>query len=132
MIFKNSTGSMLLKLCFTALFIFCLSMQSCVLFEDPNGECELLSIYTKETGTTHYIYGTLKITNTCDRDIYNATVSLQAESSKRMYYKTVSLDITVSPEESVFIPIEMSFTTTGTETEKWKSDTFKIISASWK
>ena len=132
MTFNYSKKLFTLKICIALLFLLILTLPSCALFRDPTGECELLSIYTKETGSSHYIYGTLKITNTCDRNIYNATVSLQAESSKRMYYKTISLDITVSPEEAVFIPVEMSFTTTGTETEKWKSDTFKILSAYWK
>ena len=132
MTFNNSKKSFTVKICIALLFGLILTLPGCALFRDPTGECELLSIYTNEVGTTHTIYGTLKITNTCDRNIYNTTVSLQAESSKRMYYKTLSLDITVSPEEAVYIPVEMSFTKKATESETWKSDTFKILSASWK
>ena len=134
MIFRDLRNTFILSLSILLMVNLCIVFTSCALFEEPSGECELLSIYTKDEGVTHYLHATLKITNTCNKSIYNATVSLEASSSARTYYKTISLDVTVAPDDCVYIPIEMDFTTKGGESlnEKWKSDTLKIISQSWK
>ena len=122
------------KLCFLLILILAVCFTSCTLFKDPEGDCELLSVYKKDVEDVHYIYATLKISNTSDKNIYNSTVSLEAATNLRKYYKTVSLDITITPGDSIFIPIEMSFTQKNTETpkEEWNTGSFTIISKAWK
>lgn len=117
-------------------------INSCKFFEAPEGKVDLLSIYTTEESykydsTQYYIRycnATLKITNTGNVDIYNSTISLFCETSEREYYKTVSFDITIEPENSIFIPISFDFDTrlNGKSKEKWKSDSLRIISTAWK
>lgn len=124
------------------LLVFALQISSCKFFEAPQGKTELLSVYTSEEeykyDTTkyyvRYLNGTLKITNTGSIDIYNSTVNFSCETSERQYYKTVSFDITISPGSSIFIPIQFDFDTrlNGKTNEKWKTETLKIVSSSWK
>ena len=103
---------------------------SCKLFADPEGESELLSVYTKDIDDNHYLNATLKISNTSDKIIYNSTVSIQADTNLHSYYKTLSLDITIEPDSSIYIPVQMEFTQKSTETpkEEWKVNSFKILS----
>lgn len=103
---------------------------SCKLFADPEGESELLSVYTKDVDDNHYLNATLKISNTSDKIIYNSTVSIQADTNLHSYYKTLSLDITIEPDSSIYIPVQMEFTQKSTETpkEEWKVNSFKILS----
>ena len=52
--------------------------------------------------------------------IYNSTVSIQADTDKRTYYKTLSFDITIKPSTSIYIPVqfEIDTHTNGSSTEK--------------
>ena len=117
-------------------------ITSCSFFKDPQGSTELLSVYSSQSEYTidnkteyiRYLNATLKITNTGSIDIYNSTVSIQAETDKRTYYKTLSFDITIKPSSSIFIPVQFEFDThtNGSSSEKWKDDSMKIIGESWK
>lgn len=135
MIFKTNKcslvkGIILLVILSAASVIF----SSCIFFEDPIGECELLSVYTKDVEDVHYLHATLKISNTCNKNIYNSTVSIEGRTNLRPYYKTVSLDITIAPDDTIYIPIEMDFTQKNTETPKetWNTSSLIILSQSWK
>ncbi|MCR5063880.1 MAG: hypothetical protein K6A89_11415 [Treponema sp.] len=119
------------------LFMF-LSINACFtgckLFEEPEGESELLSVYTKDIDDNHYLNATLKISNTSDKIIYNSTVSIQADTNLHSYYKTLSLDITIEPDSSIYIPVQMEFTQKSTETpkEEWNKSSFRILSETFK
>ncbi|MCR5437665.1 MAG: hypothetical protein K6E97_11445 [Treponema sp.] len=131
-------------------------LNDCKLFEQPIGMAELIDIYTYEdryeadtntgytvmTDSVRYIGATLKISNICDTGIYSSTISIKAMSSKKItYYKTVSLDITISPGSSIYIPVEMeinvkqkgeTFNTKEENREIWKKDTIEIINEYYK
>ena len=131
-----------------ALFMAGLSplFTACQLFEVPQGEAELLDIYTyaeqglKENSSTEkedkirFITATIKISNTGDINIYNSTINVSAETNKRTYYKTLSLDITIPPEHSIFIPVEMEIDLKqkGHENETWKTDSMCITDSCWR
>lgn len=123
--------------------LFILSfLWGCKFFETPEGKAELLSIYTTDEQYKHentnyyirYLNATLKITNTGSIDMYNSTISLSCETNEREYFKTVSFDITIKPGNCIYIPIEFDFDTrlNGKSSEKWKTDSLKIINSSWK
>lgn len=107
---------------------------SCKFFEEPDGSCELLDVYTKDEDDMHYIRGTLKISNTSNKNIYNSTISVQAKTNKRTYYKTLSLDITIEPDSCIYVPVELEFKQKSTESSKenWEANSLKIIGEKWK
>lgn len=137
---------------------------SCSFFESPSGTVELLDVYTRneveyidtysfytfgtsssEKGisktkqvTVSYICTTVKITNTSDKNIYNTTINIQAKAGERTYYKTISLDVTIEPGNSIFIPIEIEKNTKDLKAvdskndADWDIDSIKIISVSWR
>lgn len=115
-------------LCVILIFT-CLSISSCSFFEEPVGESELVSVYAKDETTTFYLYGTLKITNKSNKNIYSETISVEAKTNKRSYYKTVAMNITIVPGNTVYIPITMDFYQKATESpkEKWDEKSMKII-----
>ena len=134
--YKKTHYLSLVKNYLTALLLSAavLTVSSCKFFEEPSGKSELLSVYTRDDENEHYIYATLKISNTGSTNIYSSTVSIQADTNQRPYYKTVSLDVTIYPGSCIYIPVEMSFTQKSTETPKetWDKDTIKIISQSYR
>ena len=123
-------------------FVFSVIITACSFFKDPQGSAELLSVYSSQseykfenkTEYVRYLNATLKITNTGSIDIYNSTVSIQAETDKRTYYKTLSFDIIIKPSSNIFIPVQFDFDThiNGSSSEKWKDNSMKIIEVSWK
>lgn len=135
---KTYSKIIILLLLIFPFFTFC----GCKFFENPFGEAELLSVYSSEseykienkTEYIRYLNATLKITNTGKIDIYNSTVSIQADTDKRTYYKTLSFDITIKPSTSIYIPVqfEIDTHTNGSSTEKWKDKTIKITGVSYK
>ncbi len=134
----------------------------CSFFEAPEGSVELLDVYTRdEEGYVeeYYTFGdstsekrvskteevlisylctTVKITNTCDKNIYNTTINIQANAGTRTYYKTISLDVTITPGSSIYIPVEIEKYTkqltavNKDNDDKWDTNSIKIISVSWK
>lgn len=116
------------------IFAISIFFTSCKLFAEPEGESELLSVYTKDIDDNHYINATLKISNTSDIIIYNSTVSIQADTNFHSYYKTLSLDITIEPDSSIYIPVQMEFTQKSTETpkEEWNKSSFRILSETFR
>lgn len=116
------------------LAIFVSTFLSCSFFETPQGTCELLSIYTQNEEDSHYIIATLKISNISNMTIYNSTINIQADTNKRTYYKTISQNIMIKPNKTIFIPVELYFIQKSKETtekEEWYTDSFIISDSSW-
>lgn len=138
---------------------------SCNLFEEPYGEAELLDTYTRnEKGYIEeyfsfgssslissdqekpkptevlisYICTTIKITNSGNKNIYNSTINVSAKAGERTYYKTISLDITIAPGCSIYIPIEIEKPTkellavNSSNDSDWDLTSFKILSINFK
>ncbi|MBR5646296.1 MAG: hypothetical protein IKX23_06615 [Treponema sp.] len=148
---------MIKKILATGILWIPLFLLSCELFEPPEGKAELLDIHKRNeqgwiegyfSGPTNsssqtykekeqevlysYLCATLKLTNLCNKNIYNSTISIQAKAGDRTYYKTVSLDITIAPGKSIFIPVEIEKYTkqlkaADTEDEAWIFDSMEII-----
>lgn len=158
MIMKN-------KLIYASIFVLLTMVSSCSLFELPTGSCELMDdVYTRDeqgyieeyftfgtdgsTKNKHedkkqevlisYICATVKITNTSNKNIYNTTINIQAKAGERTYYKTISLDVVITPGSTIYIPIEIEKQTkqlaaVGTSNDdKWDKDSIKIISSYWR
>lgn len=159
--YKTNFIAKILK--FSFLVCFSVITSSCTIFDEPTGTVDFLDVYTRDeqvyvdeyftipssslsTKPTHepktqevlisYICATLKITNTSNRNIYNTTVNIQASAGSRTYYKTVSLDVTIKPGDTIFLPVEIEKNTkelkaVGDNNDaKWNLDSFKIISVS--
>ena len=139
-------------------------LVSCSIFDPPEGEAELMDSYIrneqgyieeyftfgtssvndsqdhrvskKEEVIFSYLCTTIKIKNTGKNYIYNSTISLEAKAGDRTYYKTVSLDISIAPGATVYIPVELEKYTkqlvaAGTDNDKpWDKGSIKIISIS--
>ncbi len=81
---------------------------------------------------------TIKVTNTCNKNIYNTTINIQANAGDRVYYKTVSLDVLIAPGNSIYIPVEIEKYTKQLNAEiknndsDWDKNSIKIISVSWR
>lgn len=157
MIMKN-------KLIYASIFVLLTMVSSCSLFELPTGSCELMDdVYTRDeqgykeeyftfgTSSTSkdraeraqevlisYICATVKITNTSNKNIYNTTINIQASAGKRNYYKTISLDVVITPGSTIYIPIEIEkqtkqLTAVGASNDdKWDTSSVKIISSYWR
>lgn len=157
MIMKN-------KLIYASIFVLLTMVSSCSLFELPTGSCELMDdVYTRDeqgykeeyftfgTSSTSkdraeraqevlisYICATVKITNTSNKNIYNTTINIQASAGKRNYYKTISLDVVITPGSTIYIPIEIEKQTKqlaaveASNDEKWDTSSVKIISSYWR
>lgn len=155
-IINQKTKTITLILCLTSMLF------GCDFFEAPTGTAELLDVYTRseseyidklsfwsggtsggsvkkeEVTTVTYICTTVKITNTSDKNIYNTTINVQAKAGDRTYYKTVSLDVTIEPGNSIYIPIEIEKNTRDLKNVKddndaaWDLNSIKIISVSWR
>ncbi len=140
------------------LLLFVFTITSCSFFSYPEATTELVSTYTEESKPYYYLYIVIKITNSSNKNIYNSTISIKADSTKRSYYKTTSSNITIKPENSIFITLELSFTKDETSqestskpseeqpsenndsenssikesnTEKWIEDSVEIVSSFW-
>ena len=152
------------KLIYASIFVLLTMVSSCSLFELPNGSCELMDdVYTRDeqgykeeyftfgTSSTSkdraertqevlisYICATVKITNTSNRNIYNTTINIQAKAGERTYYKTISLDVLITPGSTIYIPIEIEKQTKqlaaigASNDDKWDKDSIKIISSYWR
>ena len=139
-------------------------VTSCTFFELPTGSCELMDdVYTRDeqgykeeyftfgTSSTSkdraertqevlisYICATVKITNTSNRNIYNTTINIQAKAGERTYYKTISLDVLITPGSTIYIPIEIEKQTKqlaaigASNDDKWDTSSVKIISVFWR
>jgi len=122
-------------------FIFIFSITSCSFFSYPEATSEVISTYTKESDSYHYLYATIKITNISDKKIYNSTISVKADSTKKSYYKTSSSNITIHPGNSIYLIIDLSFEKKANivpsdendheETEKWIEDSVIILDSFW-
>lgn len=116
-------------------FIFIFSITSCSFFSYPEATSEVISSYTKESDSYHYIYATIKITNISDKNIYNSIICLKADSTKRSYYKTTSLNITIKPGNSIYLTFDFSFeentNNKDSEKEKWIEDSVIILDTVW-
>lgn len=152
------------KLIYASIFVLLTMVSSCSLFELPNGSCELMDdVYTRDeqgykeeyftfgTSSTSkdraertqevlisYICATVKITNTSNRNIYNTTINIQAKAGERTYYKTISLDVLITPGSTIYIPIEIEKQTKqlaavgASNDDKWDTSSVKIISVFWR
>ena len=157
MIMKN-------KLIYASIFVLLTMFSSCSLFELPTGSCELMNdVYTRDeqgykeeyftfgTSSTNkdraeraqevlisYICATVKITNTSNRNIYNTTINIQAKAGERTYYKTISLDVVITPGSTIYIPVEIEKQTKqlaavgASNDDKWDTSSVKIISVFWR
>ena len=139
---------------------------SCTIFDTPEGEAELMDSYirneqgyveeyftfgtssvggssdhrTKKTEEVlfSYLCTTIKIKNTGKNYIYNSTISLEAKAGGRTYYKTVSLDISIAPGATVYIPIELEKYTkqlkavNNNNDSEWDITSIKILDVSWR
>lgn len=142
-------------------FSLSLSLLSCSFYDDPEGKVEILDVYTRyeqgyredyftfgsSTSKQHeykteevlisYLCTTVKITNTCDKKIYNTTINIQANAGERTYYKTISLDVIIKPGESIYIPIEIEKYTkelkaVGSSNDAdWDINSIQILSVNW-
>lgn len=148
---------------FLIVLFISLFLTNCTLFDLPTGNCELLDVYIrneqsyveeyvtsgsasssiqtkpkKEEVTISYICTTIKVTNTCNKNIYNTTINIQANAGDRVYYKTVSLDVLIAPGNSIYIPVEIEKYTKQLNAEiknndsDWDKNSIKIISVSWR
>ena len=152
------------KLIYASIFVLLTMVSSCSLFELPTGSCELMDdVYTRDeqgykeeyftfgTSSTSkdraertqevlisYICATVKITNTSNRNIYNTTINIQAKAGERTYYKTISLDVVITPGSTIYIPIEIEKQTKqlaaigASNDDKWDTSSVKIISVFWR
>ena len=152
------------KLIYASIFVLLTMFSSCSLFELPTGSCELMDdVYTRDeqgykeeyftfgTSSTSkdraeraqevlisYICATVKITNTSNRNIYNTTINIQAKAGERTYYKTISLDVLITPGSTIYIPIEIEKQTKqlaavgASNDDKWDTSSVKIISVFWR
>lgn len=152
------------KLIYASIFVLLTMVSSCSLFELPTGSCELMDdVYTRDeqgykeeyftfgTSSTSkdraertqevlisYICATVKITNTSNRNIYNTTINIQAKAGERTYYKTISLDVLITPGSTIYIPIEIEKQTKqlaavgASNDDKWDTSSVKIISVFWR
>lgn len=129
-----------MKHCFKLqlLILFPLFLAGCNLFSSPNGETEIISKYSKDIDNYHTLIVNIKISNISNKNIYSSTISLQADSTKRSYYKTQTNNITIKPGNSIYITLEFVFEdeketnfSTNEEKEKWKEDSVKIIDIFW-
>lgn len=137
-------------------------IPSCVFFEQPTATCELLDVYVKDEqeykeeyfsfGSSasqqrvekqqqviiSYICTTLKITNTSNKNIYNSTINIQAMAGNRNYYKTISIDVIIEPQATIYVPVEIEkYTKQLTAVDKkndapWNTDSIKINSSRWR
>ena len=138
---------------------------SCTIFDTPEGEAELMDSYIRNEqgyveeyftfGTDSidssdhrvkkteevlfsYLCTTIKIKNTGKSYIYNSTISLEAKAGDRTYYKTVSLDISIAPGATVYIPIELEKYTKqlkaagNNNDSEWDKSSIKILDVSWR
>lgn len=106
-------------------FLFILILffnSSCDFFDTPCGDVEIISTYTTNSGEYHYLTVTLKISNIGNKDIYNSTISLKAESSIRTYYKTQTCNTVIKPNNSIYYPIEFQFEDEKTDESKTKTE----------
>lgn len=152
------------KLIYASIFVLLTMVSSCSLFELPTGSCELMDdVYTRDeqgykeeyftfgTSSTSkdraertqevlisYICATVKITNTSNRNIYNTTINIQAKAGERPYYKTISLDVVITPGSTIYIPVEIEKQTKqlaavgASNDNKWDTSSVKIISVFWR
>lgn len=152
------------KLIYASIFVLLTMVSSCSLFELPTGSCELMDdVYTRDeqgykeeyftfgTSSTSkdraertqevlisYICATVKITNTSNRNIYNTTINIQAKAGERTYYKTISLDVVITPGSTIYIPVEIEKQTKqlaavgASNDDKWDTSSVKIISVFWR
>ena len=138
----------------TLLILFLFSIFSCDFFSSPEGNAEIISVYTTNYEKYHYLTVTLKISNIGNKDIYSSTISLKADSSVKTYYKTQTCSTVIKPDTSIYYSIEFQFedeedeedeekddTNNTTETtkskntneekEKWIEDSVKILEQFW-
>lgn len=152
------------KLIYASIFVLLTMVSGCSLFELPTGSCELMDdVYTRDeqgykeeyftfgTSSTSkdraeraqevlisYICATVKITNTSNRNIYNTTINIQAKAGERPYYKTISLDVVITPGSTIYIPVEIEKQTKqlaavgASNDDKWDTSSVKIISVFWR
>lgn len=141
-----------------------LTILGCSFLDDPTGSVEILDVYTRneqeyidtfsfysfgtstsEHGvpktkqiTVSYLCTTVLITNTCNKNIYNTTINVKAKAGERTYYKTISLDVTITPGNSIYIPVEIEKNTrdliavNATNDSDWDINSIEIISVSWR
>ena len=108
-------------------------LQGCTWSEPPQGEVNVVSVYTAEDDAYCYCFAEVQICNTGSCSIYTSTVSVQASTDKNTYYKSAALATTITPGKSIFITVDFSFplekstgttsTTTSTSTTTASSDT---------
>ena len=113
------------------LFSSSLFFASCQLFSSPQAESSIVSTYTNDSDEYHYLSAVIKISNTGNKTIYQTVISLQADTNIRTYYKTTTSNLTIHPENSVFITVDFSFKDEKekeeSEKEKWIEDSVKIL-----
>lgn len=122
------------------LLLIILNQSSCGLFSEPQGTAEIISSFTSDSGDYQYLESVIKITNTGNKNIYTTTISLQADSSKRTYYKTTTSTIVIKPKAEIYITVDFSFeekndkesvTISSEKIEEWKENSVKIIDVFW-
>lgn len=97
----------LFLLCFITITIF---FNSCNFFSNPQAESQIIQTYTSDSGEYHYLHTVIKISNTGNKTIYQTTLSLQADTNIRTYYKTTTSNLTIQPNNSIFITVDFNFT----------------------
>lgn len=123
---------------FFSFFVF----YGCTFFESPKGNSEIISVHTRNYAETHYLSITIRLSNVGNKNIYNSTISVQADSTKKTYYKTATSNTIINPNNEIYFIIELNFTddketniddnTKEDENKEiWKEDSVKIINAFW-
>lgn len=89
---------------------FPILLLGCKLFEYPEGKAEIVSVYTTDSGTAHYLTVEIKVSNESTKNIYYSNINLEAKSSKRSYYSTCTSSLSILPGKSIYLSKDFSFT----------------------